>query len=62
MPGSQVPDHVLDRIRRAQSPEAAAAEGIAITRDLYASLKGRVHGVLVTAVPGRIDRALDVLD
>src|SRR5262245_18703 len=30
MPGSQVPDQVLDRIRRAQSPEAAAAEGIAI--------------------------------
>ena len=31
-------------------------------RDLYASLKARVNGVLVTAVPGRIDRALDVLD
>ena len=62
MPGSQVPDHVLDRIRRAPSPEAAAAEGIGMARDLYASLKGRVHGVLVTALAGRIDRALDVLD
>ena len=62
MPGSQVPDHVLEQIRRAQSPEAAAAEGIAIARELYAALKGRVQGVLVTAVPGRIDRALDVLD
>ena len=61
MPGSQVPDAVLDRMRRVQSPEAAAAEGIAIARDLYAALKGRVQGVLVTAVPGRIDRALDVL-
>ena len=62
MPGSQIPDGVLDRMRRAQSPEAAAAEGIAIARDLYAGLKGRVQGVLVTAVPGRIDRALDILE
>ncbi len=62
MPGSQIPDGVLDRMRRAQSPEAAAAEGIAIARDLYAGLKGRVQGVLVTALPGRIDRALDILE
>jgi methionine synthase / methylenetetrahydrofolate reductase (NADH) len=62
MPGSQVPDGVLDRMRRAQSPEAAAAEGIAIARDLYASLRARVQGVLVTALPGRIDRGLDILE
>jgi methionine synthase / methylenetetrahydrofolate reductase(NADPH) len=62
MPGSQIPDGVLDRMRRAQSPEAAAAEGIAIARDLYAGLKGRVQGVLLTALPGRIDRALDILE
>jgi hypothetical protein len=49
-------------MRRAQGPEAAAAEGIAIARDLYAGLKGRVQGVLVTALPGRIDRALDILE
>jgi homocysteine S-methyltransferase len=61
MPGSRIPDGVLDRMRRAQGPEAAADEGIAIARDLYAALKGRVQGVLVTAVPGRIHRALDVL-
>jgi methionine synthase / methylenetetrahydrofolate reductase(NADPH) len=62
MPGSQVPDGVLDRMRRAQSPEAATAEGIAIARDLYAGLKGRVQGVLVTALPGRIACALDILE
>jgi methionine synthase I (cobalamin-dependent)/5,10-methylenetetrahydrofolate reductase len=61
MPGSQIPDTVLNRLQRAQSPEAAAAEGIAIARDLYGALKGRVQGVFVTAVAGRIDRALDVL-
>ena len=62
MPGSHIPEEVLDRMRRAKTPEAAAAEGIAIARDLYAELKGRVQGVLVTALPGRIDRALDVLE
>ena len=62
MPGSQIPDGVMGRMRRAQSPEAAAAEGIAIARDLYAGLRERVQGVLVTALPGRIDRALDILE
>jgi 5,10-methylenetetrahydrofolate reductase len=61
MPGSQIPEGVLDRMRRAQTPEAAAAEGLAVTRELYTALKGRVQGVLVTAPAGRIDRALDVL-
>jgi homocysteine S-methyltransferase len=61
MPGSHVPGEVLDRMRRAQNPEAAAAEGIAIARDLYGALKARVQGVLVSASPGRIDRALDLL-
>ena len=42
--------------------EAAAAEGIAIARDLYAGLKERVQGVLLTALLGRIDRALDILE
>jgi hypothetical protein len=31
------PKKVLDRMRRAKTPEAAAAEGIAIARDLYAA-------------------------
>jgi 5,10-methylenetetrahydrofolate reductase len=62
MPGSQIPEGVLERMRRAKSPEAASAEGIAIARDLYASLKGRVQGVLVSAVPGRIGHAVDILE
>src|SRR5688572_13960510 len=61
MPGAHIPDDLLDRMRRARNVEAAAAEGIAIAQDLYAALKGRVQGVLVTASPGRIGRALDVL-
>jgi methionine synthase I (cobalamin-dependent)/5,10-methylenetetrahydrofolate reductase len=62
MPGSQIPDSVLDRMRRAQTAGAAEAEGIAIARDLYAALKDQVQGVCVTASSGRIGRALDVLE
>jgi 5,10-methylenetetrahydrofolate reductase len=62
MPGSRISDSVLERMRRAKSAEAAAAEGIAIARDLYSTLKGRVQGVLVMALPGRIGHALDILE
>jgi methionine synthase I (cobalamin-dependent)/5,10-methylenetetrahydrofolate reductase len=62
MPGSHIPEDVLDRMRRAKTPEAAAAEGIAVARDLYEALKARVQGVLLTASPGRIGPALDVLE
>ena len=61
MPGSFIPDGVLERMRRAGSPESAAREGIAIARDVYAALKGRVQGVLLMASPGRADRALEVI-
>jgi methionine synthase I (cobalamin-dependent)/5,10-methylenetetrahydrofolate reductase len=61
MPGSPIPEGALERMRRAHTPESAAKEGIAVAREVYAALKTRVQGVLVTASPGGIDRALDVL-
>jgi hypothetical protein len=45
-----------------RTPEAAAAEGIAIAREVYAALKGRVQGVLMTVPHGRIERALEILE
>jgi homocysteine S-methyltransferase len=62
MPGSQVPDAVLERMRRARTPESASAEGTAIAREVYQALKGRVQGVLVASPLGRIDRSLEVLE
>ena len=61
MPGSSIPDAVLERMRRADTAESAASEGIAIARDVYAALKGRVHGVLLMVSPSRTDRALEVI-
>jgi homocysteine S-methyltransferase len=61
VPGVSVPEPVLQRMRRAGEGEAAAAEGIAIARELGAELKGAIRGVHVAAPSGRIDAALGVL-
>ena len=61
IPDAQVPEAVLDRMRRARTPESATAEGIAIARDVYQALKGRAQGLVVTAPLGRIDLALEIL-
>jgi methionine synthase I (cobalamin-dependent)/5,10-methylenetetrahydrofolate reductase len=61
VPGVRVPESVLERMRRAGSPEAAAAEGIAIAREIGRALKGAVQGVHVAAPSGHVAAALDVL-
>ena len=61
VPGVKVPDVVLERMRRAKEGEAAAAEGVAIARELGAALRGVVQGVHVSAPPERFDSALEVL-
>jgi methionine synthase I (cobalamin-dependent)/5,10-methylenetetrahydrofolate reductase len=62
VPGVHVPDHVLERMRKAPEGEAAVAEGIAIARELAAALRTMVQGVHVAVPSGRIEVALDVLD
>jgi hypothetical protein len=63
VPGMRVPAPVLDRMRRADasSPEAAAAEGVAIAREIGRALRGSVQGVHVAAPSGRVESAIDVL-
>ena len=62
VPGVTVPDAVIDRMHRAESADAAAAEGIAIARELGRAVKGLVQGVYVSAPSSRIDAALGVLE
>jgi 5,10-methylenetetrahydrofolate reductase len=49
VPGSFVPDNLLERMRRAseRSPEHAHREGIAIARETALALRGRVQGLVV---------------
>ena len=62
VPGVRVPENLLDRMRRADGPDAAAAEGIAIARDIASSLRASVQGIQVATQSGNVDAALAVLD
>jgi len=62
VPGVRVPDQVLERMRRVDGAEAAAAEGIAIAREAVNAIRTMVQGVHIAAPGGRIDSALAVLD
>jgi homocysteine S-methyltransferase len=61
VPGVRVPEHVLERMRRASNGNGAAEEGIAIARELGSELRTAVQGVHIAAPSGRVDDALAVL-
>jgi len=62
VPGVSVPASVLERMRRTSSPEAAAAEGIAIACDVARALRGSTTGLHVVAPNGRLASALEVVE
>ena len=62
VPGTRVPDTLMERLRSAAGPDAARREGIAIARDVIAALLGRVSGVQVSTLAGDAGTALQVLD
>jgi 5,10-methylenetetrahydrofolate reductase len=61
VPGTSVPEALLDRMRRAR-PEEAGAEGVAIARDLADGLRARVQGLHISTSSGHIEAALAILD
>jgi homocysteine S-methyltransferase len=62
VPGVRVPDALLQRMRAAGDGELAAAEGVAIARELACRLRGLVQGFQVSAPSGNIDAALAVIE
>jgi len=62
VPGVTVPDHVIDRMRRANavSKEHAVREGIAIAREMLERVRPLVAGVQVSAPFGKAELALEV--
>jgi homocysteine S-methyltransferase len=62
VPGMGVPDALIERMRRADSTGTAAAEGVAIARELARALKGMVQGIQVSTASGNVDAALSVID
>jgi methionine synthase / methylenetetrahydrofolate reductase(NADPH) len=57
-----VPDSILERMARAQTPEAARAEGVAIAREMLIAARNMVQGAQISAPLGRYTSAVDVLE
>jgi homocysteine S-methyltransferase len=64
VPGVEVPDEVISRMRAAneKSKDHAVAEGIAIAHEMFDRIKGAVQGVQVSAPFGKVDLALRVFE
>ncbi len=57
-----VPDSILERMTRAQTPEAARAEGVAIAREMLIACRQMTQGAQISAPMGRYSSAVDVLE
>jgi methionine synthase I (cobalamin-dependent)/5,10-methylenetetrahydrofolate reductase len=61
VPGVKVPDAILERMRRADASGRAAVEGLAIAREIAASIRPLVQGIQLSAMAGPIETALEVI-
>lgn len=57
-----VPDHYMDRMRRADNAEAARQEGITIAREMVEQVRPMVAGVQLSAPFGRYTMAIEVAE
>jgi methionine synthase / methylenetetrahydrofolate reductase(NADPH) len=57
-----VPDSILERMARAQTPDAARAEGVAVAREMLIAAKQMAQGAQISAPMGRYSSAVDVLE
>ena len=62
VPGVQVPDALVDRMRRAEASGRAAEEGLAIAREIAAELRPMVQGLQIEAPRREVEAVLSVLD
>jgi len=62
VPGVRVPEAVVTRMRRADAAGRAAAEGLAIAREMAAEVRPLVRGVQISTAPKAIDMALGVIE
>ena len=62
VPGSRVPEALIERMRRADGQSAAAAEGVAIAQEIVNRLRSMVQGLQISTAAGNIDAALAVVN
>jgi len=56
-----VPDSILRRMQRADTPELARAEGVRIAQEMLAAARDMVQGVQVSAPAGRYSAAVEIM-
>jgi homocysteine S-methyltransferase len=62
VPGVSVPESVIERMRKAESAERAAAEGLAIAREVVAEIRHLVQGVQISTAGQPVETALAVME
>jgi homocysteine S-methyltransferase len=62
VPGVRVPEDVVERMRRAEADGRAAAEGLAIAREVAMEIRPLVQGFQIATAAGTVDSALAVID
>ena len=62
VPGVTVPPPIMERIGACATQEAAAAEGIAIAREILAKVRQRLEGAQIAAPFGRYEAPLEVIE
>ena len=62
VPGVNVPESILERMRRADTKEKARIEGVAIAQEALRALLPHVQGAQISAPFGRYQTALDVAE
>ena len=62
VPGVRVPDAIVERMRRADAAGNAAAEGIAIAREIVAAVRPAVQGIQISTAAGAVESALLVME
>ena len=61
VPGVNVPDALLERMRRTDGEAAAVAEGVRIAQELGTAVRSMVQGLHISAPSGRLELALQTL-
>lgn len=62
LPGVSVPSTVVERMRRAEAAGRAAAEGLAIAREIAAAIRPLVQGIQISPAGDSIESALGIVE
>jgi methionine synthase / methylenetetrahydrofolate reductase (NADH) len=62
VPGVRVPDEIVERMRSAEEKGNAAAEGLAVAREIASEIRPLVQGIQISTAFGAVETALQVME